>query len=152
MKSLYCLGFIFDHLKKRVVLIEKNKPDWQAGKMNGVGGRIEFGELPLTAMVRETKEEAGIETSSDDWTYLGQMTSASWSVFVYACVVNRKKFQFPKIVTEGRVEDWLLSSLPKNVINNLTWLIPMALDHLEFSPDADNHKMDEFCVTYRMKG
>jgi 8-oxo-dGTP pyrophosphatase MutT (NUDIX family) len=31
-----------------VLLIEKQKPAWQRGKLNGVGGKIEPGENPST--------------------------------------------------------------------------------------------------------
>ncbi len=58
----YVLGFIPIHdesepTKRKVLLIRKNHPDYQAGKLNGIGGKVEPGEDPLTAMVRECKEE-----------------------------------------------------------------------------------------------
>jgi 8-oxo-dGTP diphosphatase len=40
----YVLGFLFDPSQKDVVLIKKLKPEWQKGKLNGVGGKIEEGE------------------------------------------------------------------------------------------------------------
>ena len=43
----YCAGFLFDPEKELVVLIEKQKPAWQKGKLNAVGGKIEQGETPL---------------------------------------------------------------------------------------------------------
>lgn len=43
------------------LLILKNKPDWQAGKLNLPGGKVEEGETPQQAIIRELKEEAGFE-------------------------------------------------------------------------------------------
>ena len=43
----------------KVVLIQKARPEWQKGRLNGVGGHIEEGESPLQAMEREYGEETG---------------------------------------------------------------------------------------------
>ncbi|MEO6848391.1 MAG: 8-oxo-dGTP diphosphatase [Chthoniobacterales bacterium] len=43
----------------KILLIEK-KRGLGAGKINGPGGRIEAGESPLQAAVRETEEEVGV--------------------------------------------------------------------------------------------
>ena len=56
----YVVGYCFDPYFEHVVLIEKARPEWQAGKLNGVGGKIEPKETPRRAMVREFQEEAGV--------------------------------------------------------------------------------------------
>lgn len=64
----YVLGFAFDTRPvRRVLLIQKEKPDWQAGKMNGIGGKIEPGENDVCAMAREFREECGIDTHPLEW-------------------------------------------------------------------------------------
>jgi len=47
-----------------ILLILKNKPAWQVGKLNLVGGKIEPGEEPGQAALRELKEETGLEALS----------------------------------------------------------------------------------------
>lgn len=37
----YCLGFAFTDHDNFVILIRKNKPAWQKGLLNGVGGESE---------------------------------------------------------------------------------------------------------------
>jgi 8-oxo-dGTP pyrophosphatase MutT (NUDIX family) len=74
----YVVGIIFDELIDKVLLIRKNRPDWQVGKLNGVGGKIEQDETPNDAMVRECYEECGLlldnwvlfDTYTDDKDYL----------------------------------------------------------------------------------
>jgi len=46
MKKTYVAGFMFSPDLENVVLIEKQKPEWQKGKYNAVGGKIEDGETP----------------------------------------------------------------------------------------------------------
>ena len=58
-KKTYVAGFLFSPDRSRVLLIRKNRPAWQAGKLNGLGGKIEPGETPPQAMRREFREEQG---------------------------------------------------------------------------------------------
>jgi 8-oxo-dGTP pyrophosphatase MutT (NUDIX family) len=44
----------------KVLLVLKNRPAWQAGFFNLVGGKIEEKETPLEAGIRELKEESGL--------------------------------------------------------------------------------------------
>lgn len=75
MYKEYVLGFAFSADAKTIVLIEKQKPDWQKGKLNGVGGKLEeFDKSPLNAMIREFEEETGLKTKSDNWSCFGSMT------------------------------------------------------------------------------
>ena len=43
-QKYYVAGFLFSYDLKRVALIQKTKPAWQAGRHNAVGGKIEEGE------------------------------------------------------------------------------------------------------------
>jgi 8-oxo-dGTP pyrophosphatase MutT (NUDIX family) len=63
----YVVGFAFDEDERYCLLIRKNYPDWQEGKLNGLGGHVEPFEKFSTAMAREFLEEAGIQTAADDW-------------------------------------------------------------------------------------
>lgn len=45
---------------ERVLLVKKDRPAWQHGRFNLVGGKIEEGETPEQAALRELKEEAGL--------------------------------------------------------------------------------------------
>jgi 8-oxo-dGTP pyrophosphatase MutT (NUDIX family) len=57
----YVCGFLFNDSGSHVVMIRKDRPTWQAGKINGIGGKVEPAELLAEAMLREGREEAGVE-------------------------------------------------------------------------------------------
>ena len=60
----YVVTFLFTLDLNSVWLIEKQKPKWQIGCLNGIGGKIKEEELPRDAAVRELKEEAGIDKTN----------------------------------------------------------------------------------------
>jgi 8-oxo-dGTP diphosphatase len=117
-------GLLFSEAFRYVTLIEKNRPSWQAGLLNGVGGHIEGKETPVEAMQREFLEETGLNISS--WYPLVEMHADTWMVTFFAAVGNVSTVAS---VTDERVGNFLVDSLPSNVIPNLRWLIPLALDN-----------------------
>lgn len=121
----YVLGFMFNEKCTDVLLIEKQKPDWQKGKFNGIGGKMKEGELGSSAMTREFEEETGIDY--DDWNYVVTMYGDDWSVEVFTA-----KSDVVFSASSVEAEKVVLIPIPRfddfNVIPNLYWLIPMCLD------------------------
>lgn len=126
----YTLGFIFDASLEKVLLIHKNRPEWQAGKVNGLGGKVEEGEDSLTCIVREIQEEANLQTQKDDWIYLGRLGNKDWNMEVFA-LVYKGDITGAKTMTDEQVEWFEVNNLPSNVMQNLCWLIPLALDKIQ---------------------
>jgi 8-oxo-dGTP diphosphatase len=120
----YVVGFAFSPLAESVVLIRKTHPNWQAGKLNGVGGRIEDGESALDAMRREFAEETGIYHL--DWSQFCVLGDArSWQIHFFSA--SPKDIWSAQSTTDEEVEICSVTELPNYVIPNLRWLIPMAL-------------------------
>lgn len=119
----YVNGFLFSEDKQRVVLVKKNRPDWQAGKFNGVGGHVESGEFHRTAMRREFKEETGLLVKN--WNPFLIISNRVWEVHFFFSVGPVDKC---KTVTDEEVVVVPVNNLPVNIISNLKWIIPLALD------------------------
>ncbi len=130
-QQLYVVGFLFDEKKQRVVVIKKNKPDWQKGKLNGVGGKIEPGELASVAMKREFLEEAGIEI--ENWTeflIVQDFNEEYYKMFVYKATATTAQLKKIESKTDEEVTIINIRDIPMlNTIQNLNWMIQMALDH-----------------------
>lgn len=56
--TVYTCAFAFSG--EHVLLLRKDTPSWQKGKLNGIGGKVEQGESIHTATVREFQEETGL--------------------------------------------------------------------------------------------
>lgn len=83
MYTKYVLGFA-TNAQGDVLMIEKKRPEWQAGKFNGIGGKIKpHGESSADAMVREFWEETGISSNIFDWRYFGQIKGNNYEVHLY---------------------------------------------------------------------
>jgi 8-oxo-dGTP diphosphatase len=133
VKSYVC-GFMFDEAYRMVVLILKSKPAWQLGKFNGIGGSIEAGETPDQAMIREFFEETGLKTEASEWTEICHYINPEvYEVHFFRSFSDQIWEVSTTAPEEGEVSVCRLNPLPTNVISNLNWLIPMALDeHLSW--------------------
>ena len=129
-KTLYVVGFLFNRELTQVVLIKKNRPTWQAGRYNGIGGKIEASDKDLyAAMEREFKEETGKEcTHWDLFDYIENLTNR---VYCF-CGVAEDIFSV-KSLTDEQVSIWGIHQIEgyDYLIPNLQWLIPMAIWRLK---------------------
>lgn len=131
----YVLGFMFDEKFERVALIRKNRPAWQAGKLNGVGGHIEMGEGIFQAVAREFKEETGYQTKLDDWTYFAHMhgnnAEGHFTIDIFATVGPLEEL---KDMTDERLalkQIRLVTIQDDEAVENIPWLVGLAHDVLK---------------------
>lgn len=132
MRKEYVVGFMFDDSGERVVLIRKNRPEWQAGKANGVGGKVEENELHTAAMVREFFEETGVQTNLSDWDLFATMAGRDFHEFEISFFrsFNTEFYAAAETKTDEKIEKWYPDTEcfeNGNPVPNLKWLIPMAL-------------------------
>lgn len=128
----YVVGLAFTKDHHQVLLLRKRRPEWQAGLLNGVGGKVEVGEDFLPAMVREFKEETGLEVPLEAWEHNITFTGTDYELRFYSTTgaeVRKARTTTDEPLFVVRVE-----GLPKlDVIPNLQWVIPLCLDpHVHF--------------------
>ena len=113
-----------------VVLVRKNRPVWQAGKLNGIGGHIEFGETPEQAMQREFFEETGHLTTDREWHKFAELLDPSDTWIVHFFVTKGDTSHLFTTTDEDIVVVDSRDVTAENAISNLTWLLPMARQFL----------------------
>lgn len=120
----YVLALLFTADGREVVLVRKTRPVWQAGRVNALGGKVDAGEGLADAARREVREEAGIDVE-------GWQEFLVWRDPEYRLRAVRA---FDDVARQARTaedqEVFLanVGALPFNVIDNLRWMIPLALD------------------------
>jgi len=129
----YVAGFMFNNDKSRVALILKNKPDWQKGYLNGIGGKIEPNENSLEAIHREFKEETGFTTEKELWKHYATVSdiNKTYSVDFYYYVTNNDNLNKLISTTDERIFIANVDEIDLDyfeVIPNLKWLIRICLD------------------------
>lgn len=124
----YVVGFLFSFDLSQVVLVTKNRPQWQAGLLNGVGGKVEGNESLTAAMTREFREEADAHVS--EWSHIANMTDdLTFSVDVFASTFDLSSVGS---ATDEHVAIYHVSDiLTQKTVENVPWLILMAIDALQ---------------------
>lgn len=120
----YVAGFLFSEDRQHVTLVQKTRPEWQAGFFNAVGGHIEDGEMRDDAMTREFREETGADVR--DWDCFALIRGRDWVVYFFRAFGDNFVI---RTLTDEPVSVHRVDSLDfSTTIKNLSWLIPLALD------------------------
>ena len=127
----YVAGFCFDETG-RVALVRKARPEWQAGLLNAVGGKVEPGESAVDAMRREFVEEAGVEL---EWDHIVELLFDGGRVDFFRCLVDSSVMDQVSTCTDEPIELHHIDDVRRHdVIPNLRWLLPFAA---HASPDYE---------------
>ncbi|MEO6508553.1 MAG: NUDIX domain-containing protein [Patescibacteria group bacterium] len=122
--------FVFNKDLKKVLLIHKNRPERQKGKVNGIGGKLKIGETKKAAIVREFFEETGVTIPANEWMEFGKMLIESEKIMYLFAAVYKDNISSVKTTTDEEIEWFSVNKLPSNIMTNLAWLIPLAGDKL----------------------
>lgn len=80
-------------------------------------------------MVREMREETGIETTVDEWTLaiVSATSNMDECIFYFLCV--RDRIPAYDSITDEKVQAWSLQSVLRNlpVLDNMRWVLPLAM-------------------------
>ena len=127
----YCLGFAFDH-GGNVLLLRKHPkrgPASVRNRLNGLGGKIQDGESTISAMVREFREESGIETMPGVWRPVVQLRFASSGAIVKVFTAR-----LPTLA-DARPAEEALAVFSSDTVGArpdlapcVAWLVPLCLD------------------------
>ena len=123
----YVDGFLFNNESSKVVLIRKTRPDWMAGKLNAVGGKIEPGETEHDAMVREFLEETGVRIPA--WNKYLLLTGSGFEVHCYWAKAHTNILKGCHTQSDEGIQVIDLDCLHLHgaKMTNLDWMIHMAL-------------------------
>lgn len=132
------------HLKKDdcylLLFRNKKKNDMNEGKWLGVGGHVELGETPFQAVVREVKEETGLDLKSAE----------------YRCIINFVNDDYDEIIYQYTSSDFSGEVIECNE-GELKWIpkeevlsLPMwEGDKYFLAPLINNEPFFEITIVYK---
>lgn len=130
----YVAGFAFSKGSNYVALVTKIRPQWQFGHLNAVGGKIEDGESPLAAQVREWNEECSLEVE-DNWRQFLILKGRSedgnmWRVVFHWTYIKDDDFVTTKNYgkTDEVIRVYPRGQVVEGSIGNMIGNIPMLLE------------------------
>jgi 8-oxo-dGTP diphosphatase len=129
MRQQYVVGLAFNTDRTKLILMRKNRPAWQAGKLNGVGGKFEPGETGADCMVREFFEETGVQTEISDWHYFTKIVGRDGDVFFFRMfddkvLAAKTTSDEPILIVDANLD----GAIRTDGLSNLPWLVGIALD------------------------
>ncbi len=124
----YVLGIAFNESLDSVVLLQKNRPSFLAGKWNGVGGHIEANETSLIAMQREFKEETDIDTDVTQWVCFQQEQHTTHEITWYSAKLTAQQLSQLKTMTDEPVALFKVADLSA-MSESITTDVLEAIEH-----------------------
>lgn len=132
MVTEYVVGFAHDD--ERVALIRKNRPEWQVGYLNGIGGHIEdFDASPHAAQVREFEEETGAHV--DDWQHFLTLRGIKAIIYCFAARPGSEVLDSLRTTTDEEIVVIDFDDIEAGTtVPNLEWIIPMMRQRYKYFP------------------
>lgn len=144
----------------QVLVIEKNRPEFQKGRLNLIGGKVEPGETANQAAVRELLEETGLVAgqcpqlsgvikcgSTNDKIPPGNIFC--FNVYTTNSILKPNYDETEKVFWV----DWDNLRLDNRLMPNLKVIIPMMMlnsNGWEIQDDGPNWDMEEHTFTIKM--
>jgi 8-oxo-dGTP pyrophosphatase MutT (NUDIX family) len=136
VRKPYVVGFIVCLSTSEVLLIKKTRPVWQAGYLNGIGGKVEIDEngnyeRAAVAMSREANEECGINIPAERWINFADMQSNNWIVWCFIANVSLEEFARARTMETEEITTMNLVDIHlkhHHLLGNIAWLVNMGLD------------------------
>ena len=125
-RLVYVLALLFTPDRGRVVLMRKTRPAWQAGRVNAPGGKLAPGESAAEGAEREVREEAGVDVPASAWEELLVWEDPEYRLHVVRAV--HEGALGARTAEDQEVFLAAVDALPRELIDNLRWLVPLALD------------------------
>ena len=101
----------------KICLMRRFNTGWNDGMYALMGGHVEDGESPVSAVIREAREELGINVAEEDLTYLLTMSVNPDHIYLYF-MVDKFEGKITNMEPEqcDDISFFQINELPENII------------------------------------
>jgi 8-oxo-dGTP diphosphatase len=136
MITNYVVGFAFNTQRDTVLLIHKQRPEWQKGLLNGIGGHVEKHDQSYhNAQAREFLEETGVWVSPDRWRHFAKIEHGDSRCYCFTTVTDniyaansRTDEQIVLAKLAATCLPLKSNIFPYEPVRNLRYLVSLAAD------------------------
>jgi 8-oxo-dGTP diphosphatase len=156
--AMYTYTLVFIQIESHMIMLNRNKSPWM-GMWNGLGGKINQDETPLTSIQREIKEELGIDIKVDLIKDRGILTwndfeATGQGIHLFYVKLDRLDLQFPIHMDEGIIDlkpiHWIMDENNHGVAPNIKYFLePMINDPIEVHCIFESQTLIDVKVTKR---
>lgn len=146
-----------------ILLIQRKKPPY-VGKWNGLGGKIESGELPEMAAKREIVEETGLNVFDAKVMYTGIVTWDSFTddnkkgmyayLFLFPKGIEPPKKEIHEGILGWKSMEWIVNEENKEVAENIRYFLPEMMTnsepmlyHCEYLNPKNHNQLTKFTIS-----
>jgi 8-oxo-dGTP diphosphatase len=155
---------LYAFFEGKLLMIHRNlnKNDFHEGKWNGLGGKLEAGESPINAAVREFYEESTCSTEPTQWRWLGQLyfpnfksnKKEDWWASVFIIDLTNAQAHLISVDTRTNTEGTLHWIAFDQILNLNLWdgdreFIPLVLSRTAF--EGTFFYRDGICTHHELK-
>lgn len=108
------------------------------GLWNGVGGKIDDGELPMECVLREIYEETGLDVTEVRFSGIVTWVSKGEKSGMYVFIANVPEdiayttpFNTPEGLLDWKELEWILDSKNLGVVSNISIFLPTMLNSFD---------------------
>src|SRR3990170_342248 len=114
------------------ILLMKGKKGMNAGKFNGPGGKLEKGEVPMEAAIRETIEEIGVVPLDPEYMGINDFFDGKEHLKVHVFLAT-EFYGEPRETEEGAPQWFPVDGMPlKNMWPDDEFWMPLMLQKKKF--------------------
>jgi 8-oxo-dGTP diphosphatase len=156
--AMYTYTLVFIQIESHMIMLNRNKSPWM-GMWNGLGGKINQDETPLTSIQREIKEELGLDIKVDLIKDRGILTwndfeAKGQGIHLFYVNLDRLDLQFPIQMDEGIIDlkpiFWIMDENNLGVAPNIKYFLePMINDPIEVHCIFESQTLIDVKVTKR---
>lgn len=115
----------------KVLLSLRKNTGWMDGYYCAPGGHVEEGETPTIAMIREIKEELGVDVKPDELEFMcvAARNNSPYEYVAYEFILRDTSYEFTNTEPEKcEALTWVdLDNLPDNIIEDFKVIIQKSL-------------------------